>query len=110
MKAKLLLLIFVLAASAWCLIVITFATQRGVSIDFPFFIANPWAGIALGTFGGFMIGALGLRMYANVTHREFMRRLAKQMPLQALSGNDPLVPCQVGHREAYLDLKVARGL
>jgi len=105
MKAKLLFLIFILAASAWCLIVITFATTRGVSIDFPFFIANPWAGIALGTFGGFMIGALGLRMYANVTHKEYLRKLATIRPLATVNGTDPLVPCQTMYREPYFSNK-----
>jgi len=100
MKAKLLLLIFVLAASSWCLIVITFATQRGTTIQ-PYLNA-PWAGIALGTFGGFMIGALGLRVFYAATHKEFLRKLRQQVPLQAISGNDPLVPCQVGHREPYI--------
>ena len=110
MKAKLLFLIFILAASAWCLIVITFATTRGVNMDTPIYIAYPWAGIVLGVLGGFMIGALGLRVYSNANHKAFMRKLAEAEPLRAQGGNDPLVPCQVGHREAYLDLKTARGL
>jgi len=106
MKAKLLLLIFVLAASAWCLIVITFATQRGTTI--PPYLDAPWAGIALGTLGGFLIGALGLRVFYGATQKEFIKRLAKLEPILTVSGNDPLVACQTMYRQPYTGYSAGR--
>ncbi len=109
MKAKLLFLIFILAAVMWMLVVIMVGTQNHFTYE-PLLLSCPWAGIALGTIGGFCIGALGLRVYANASHKEYMRKLNERVPLQVQSGNDPLVSCQVGHRVPYIDVKTARGL
>lgn len=101
MKAKLFLLVFVAAGGAWALIVTVFAAQNGFSLV-PYLNA-PWAGIALGTFGGWLIGAFGLRMHNKIAHVEAIRKMNAQPKLAAMNGNDPLVPCQVGHREPYFN-------
>jgi hypothetical protein len=100
MKAKLFLLVFVVAGGCWALVVSVAAAMHGFSF---FGVAAPYAGIALGTLGGFLIGALGLRMYTKADAQNFIKDCNSRARLAAANGNDPLVPCQVGHREAYFD-------
>lgn len=100
MKAKLFLLVFVVAGGAWALVVSVAAAMNGFNI---FGVGAPYAGIALGTLGGFLIGAFGLRMYHKADAQNYIKRMNARRPLTAVSGIDPLVPCQVGHREPYLD-------
>jgi len=74
MKSRMMLLIFIWSAAMWALTV-TVAAERA-SLQFPSLYLNcPWAGIALGTFGGFLIGALGLRVYAKTSIKEAMQKM-----------------------------------
>lgn len=100
MKPKLLLLIFVLGAIMWSLAVTTVAAQS--RFEYPP-LDIPWAGIALGTFGGFMIGAFGLRMYAKVLNKEALRLQAvpRQVPY-APNWNEPLEPFEQPHCQPYI--------
>jgi hypothetical protein len=106
MKSKLLFLIFILAAISWDLIVTVIAAQHGFAIP-SYCLDCPWAGIALGTLGGFCIGALGLRMYAKVSHQEKLRRINRNTVRHVEIYPDPLEPCQVGHREPYINYNKA---
>jgi hypothetical protein len=100
MKSKLLLLIFVLAGVLWALAVIIAATNNRFTTSF---LSVPWAGIALGTFGGFMIGALGLRMYAISAHKEDMRKLRLPPPQVSVHHwNEMQAPFEQEHREPYI--------
>jgi len=101
MKAKLLLLIFVLGAVVWSLAVTLVAAQNRFEYP-PFDI--PWAGIALGTLGGFLIGALGLRMYAKVSHKEALRKLRETMPPTVVVSpwNERPAPFEQEHRQPYI--------
>ncbi len=101
MKAKLLLLIFVLASVFWALAVTVVAAHA--HFEYPPFDV-PWAGIALGTFGGFMIGALGLRMYVKVSHKEALRKLRTTSPPQVAVShwNEMQAPFEQEHREPYI--------
>ncbi len=102
MKSKLLLLVFVLAAVLWSVVVIEVASERMFS--FPPYLDYPWAGIVLGTFGGFLIGALGLRMYTIITHREDVRKLRTTSPPQVAASdwNEMQAPFEQEHREPYI--------
>jgi hypothetical protein len=100
MKSKLFLLVFVVAGVAWALLVSVFAAQRGFS--FVPYLDAPWAGIAVGTFGGWMIGALGLRMHAKIAHEEALRRINEHTVRHMEIYSDP-EPRQAGHREPYVE-------
>lgn len=101
MKAKLLLLIFILAGVMWSLAVTVVAANT--RFEYPP-LAVPWAGIALGTFGGFLIGALGLRMYTKISHREGLRKLrtAPKPQVAAFDWNEMQAPFEQEHREPYI--------
>jgi len=106
MKSKLLLLIFVLAGVMWSLAVTIVATQKGFTLQY---LDAPWAGIALGTFGGFMIGALGLRIYAKVSHREALRKIRERLPRQVETIDDyRLDSCQTMYRQPYVGYEAGR--
>lgn len=100
MKAKLFLLVFVTAGVCWALVVSVAAAMHGFNV---FGVGAPYAGIALGTLGGFLIGALGLRMYVKADAQNFIREMNSRPRMAVVNGNDPLVPCQVGHREPYFN-------
>lgn len=89
MKRFLFLLIFILAAAGWALIVLT----KTIGIGW-----EPFKAMGLAIFGAFWIGAIGLRLFYLIGPP-----MPKIMPILIVSGNDPLVPCQVGHREPYFD-------
>ncbi len=101
MKSKLLLLIFVLAGVMWSLAVTVVATQKGFAVQY---LDAPWAGITLGTFGGFMIGALGLRVHAIAAHKEALRKLRTTSPPQVAVShwNEMQAPFEQEHREPYI--------
>jgi hypothetical protein len=102
MKAKLFLLVFVAAGGAWALIVTVFAAVDGFALV-PY-LNVPWAGIALGTFGGWLIGALGLRMYYKVDAQNAIRKLNAMVPRRpATAERFKLEPFQHGHRVPYFD-------
>lgn len=100
MKAKLFLLVFVIAGICWALVVSVAAAMNGFNV---FGVGAPYAGIALGTLGGFLIGALGLRMYAKADAINFIRKLNSKPRFTAMNGNNPLEPYQVGHRTPYFN-------
>ena len=100
MKAKLFLLVFVVAGGSWALVVSVAAAMHGFNI---FGVGAPYAGIALGTLGGFLIGAFGLRMYYKADAQNFIKRMNKRVPLTAVNGFDPLESYQVSHRAPYFN-------
>lgn len=109
MKAKLLFSIFILAGVCWSLIVITIGVQHGFILQ-PY-LDSPMSSGIVGIFGGFMIVALGLRVYSSASAKEFLKRLRKA-PKHAIATNDgyALDKCQTMYREPYIvtDRMVAR--
>jgi hypothetical protein len=109
MKAKLLFSIFVLAAVCWSLIVIVIGTSHGFILQ-PY-LDSPWSSGIVGIFGGFMIVALGLRVYGAANGKEFLKRLEKA-PKREIATNDgyALDKCQTMYRQPYIvtDQRLAR--
>lgn len=106
MKAKLFLLVFVVMGGAWALIVSVY----GVSLILSFagvVIPAPYAGIALGSFGGWWIGAIGLRLSTKAAFTTAIRRMNAEPRHEICNGVNPLVACQNGHREPYFDPRVS---
>lgn len=100
MKAKLFLMVFMVAGICWALVVSVAAAMNGFSV---FGLAAPYAGIGLGTLGGFLIGALGLRMYTRADAQNEIKRLNALPRHPIVTADNPLDACQMGHREAYID-------
>jgi hypothetical protein len=108
-KAKLLFSIFILAGVCWSLVVIMVGVQNGFVLQ-PY-LDGPWSSIFVGILGGFMIVALGLRVYGIASAKEFLRKLRKA-PKHAIAMNEgyALDKCQTMYREPYIvtDQRVAR--
>jgi len=108
-KAKLLFLVFIVAAVCWSLIVVMVGTQHGFILQ-PY-LDSPWSSGIVGIFGGFMIVALGLRVYSSASAKEFLKRLQKA-PRHTIATNDgyALDKCQTMYREPYIvtDRQAAR--
>jgi len=103
MKSKLLFLIFILAAIGWALIVTVTAAQHGFAV-LRYGLECPWAGIALGTLGGFMIAALGLRMYAHTSTDEAIRKISrKPQPVPPA-----IFDAESCRQQSYIDHRKAR--
>jgi hypothetical protein len=109
MKAKLLFLVFIVAAICWSLIVIMVGTQHGFILQ-PY-LDSPWSSGIVGIFGGFMIVALGLRVYGAANGKEFLKRLQKA-PKRAIATHETyaLDSCQTMYRQPYIvtDQRAAR--
>jgi hypothetical protein len=102
MKAKMLFSIFILAAVCWSLIVIVIGTQHGFILQ-PY-LDSPWSSGIVGIFGGFMIVALGLRVYGSASSKEFLRKVRAANPRHEIATNDgyALDKCQTMYREPYI--------
>jgi len=100
MKAKLFLLVFVVMGVCWALLVTVYA--QGVALR-AYHIPPPYAGMALGIFSGWLVIALGLRVYARITYRNAMQQQRSRPSIPVTSGNDPLEPCQTMYRTPYIE-------
>jgi hypothetical protein len=56
--------------------------------------------------GAAMIAAVGLRLVTIIDAKLFIRDCNARARRQTFNGSDPLVPCQVGHRQPYFSPRV----
>jgi hypothetical protein len=86
---------FIGLSASWALVVINTTPQWAF-----------WQAMGLAALGAAMIAALGLRIVTVLDTRWFIQDCNKRAKSQAVSGNDPLVPCQVGYRQPYFDARI----
>jgi uncharacterized membrane protein len=106
MKNKLFLLVFVLMGAFHATVVSVVAARNGFEW---LGVVAPYAGIVVGTTGGFLIGALGLRMYTRRDTRHFIEAAnarAAQYRATMCEGYE-LDQCQTMYRKPYVDRGVA---
>jgi len=99
-KSSLFLLVFVALGVCWALVVTVYA--QGVALS-EYHVPAPWAGMGIGIVCGWLVIALGLRMYSNINHKNAIRHMASQPVRETVGGNDVLEPYQHGHRAAYFN-------
>ena len=107
MKQLMYLLIFVLAGVAWALVV----TVAAASWSAQPYLSAPWAGIALGTFGGWIIGAAGLRLYTKIAYRSRFPKTVRVAVPAVLSGREERYVPQVSRTalRQVTDKHIVRG-
>jgi hypothetical protein len=94
-KSRLFLAVFYALASFWALVVLNSTSAWPT-----------WQAWGMAMLPAFLIGALGLRLYVSIRFKDFIRKCRNAPRVEATSGKDPLVPCQVGHRQPYFDRRV----
>ncbi len=102
-KSSLFLTVFVALGAAWALIVTVYA--QGVALS-EYHIPAPWAGMGIGVVCGWLIIALGLRLYVNINHKNAIRAINSKPLRPTVNGQDVLEPFQRGHRVPYFDARV----
>ena len=105
MKSKLFLLVFVVLGVCWALLVTVYA--QGVALA-AYHVPPPYAGMALGVLAGWLVIALGLRVYCGILHKNAVRWARSRPPIPVTSGKDPLVPCQTMYRQPYINWREMR--
>jgi len=104
-KSTLYLLVFVALGVCWALVVTVYA--QGVALA-EYNIPAPYAGMALGVLAGWLVIALGLRVYCGILHKNAVRWARSRPPIPVTSGKDPLVPCQTMYRQPYINWREMR--
>lgn len=94
------------------LVRIIYALFVGMSVSWALVVINKtamwdmWQAFSLAGLGAAIIAFVGLRLVTILDTRWFIRDCRSKSRRPAESGNDPLVACQIGHREPYFDRRV----
>jgi len=95
LRTRIIIALFIGISASWMLIVL----NQTSSWDF-------WQAWGLAGLGAVIIAAVGLRLATILDTKWFIRDCNKRAKHQPVGGNDPLVPCQVGHRQPYFSPRV----
>lgn len=95
MKSRLFLTVFYALAAFWALLVLS----RTGSLP-------AWQAWGMALLPAFFIGALGLRMYAAINVKNFIRKCRLAPKHEVVNGTNPLAPCQTMYRQPYFDPRV----
>src|SRR5271169_3786877 len=93
--AKAIYALFVGLAASWAIVVTSMTPQWAF-----------WQAMGLAALGAAMIAALGLRVVTKLDTRWFIQSCNARPKREIVGGNDPLVSCQIGHREPYFNRSI----